>query len=481
MSIRKPFQLIVLIAAMASGLSAAPQAGLDQRIPVDPTITIGHLPNGVTYYLRANKKPEKRAELRLVVKAGSVLEQDNQQGLAHFIEHMAFNGTSHFPKNDIIQFIESLGMRFGADLNAYTSFDETVYMLQVPTDKPEVMDKAVQVLEDWAHNVTFDPVEVDKERPVVMEEWRLRRGAGARIQDKLLPIVLKDSRYADRLPIGKTEIIQTAKTETLKTFYADWYRPELMAVVAVGDFDKTAVENIVKAHFGALPASKSPKPRPEFDIPDRPGSTYAILADKELTSTSVEIENILPHRQEGTVGVYRQDIVEGLFSTMLNQRFAEISLKPDAPFLRASVDRGPFVAKTKDEADLGARVKDDGIEKGLEALLTEVDRVERFGFTQTELDRAKENLLRAYERMVVEDQNRESNDRADEYIRNFLTGEPLPGAEAEQAFHLRFVPQITLAEINGVAKEWFTDKNRIVTVTAPEKNGVVLPTEAKLA
>src|SRR5579883_421899 len=197
-------------------------------------------------------------------------------------------------------------MRFGADLNAYTSFDETVYMLQVPTDKPEVMDKAVQVLEDWAHNVTFDPVEVDKERPVVMEEWRLRRGAGARIQDKLLPIVLKDSRYADRLPIGKTEIIQTAKTETLKTFYADWYRPELMAVVAVGDFDKTAVENIVKAHFGALPASKSPKPRPEFDIPDRPGSTYAILADKELTSTSVEIENILPHRQEGTVGVYRQ-------------------------------------------------------------------------------------------------------------------------------------------------------------------------------
>jgi zinc protease len=482
MSNRKPLQLIVLIVATAVGLSAAPQAGLDQPIPVEPAITIGHLSNGLQYYVRANKKPEKRAELRLVVKAGSVLEEDDQQGLAHFIEHMAFNGTSHFPKNDIIAFIESLGMRFGADLNAYTSFDETVYTLTVPTDKPEVMDKAVQVLEDWAHNVSFEPQEVEKERPVVMEEWRLRRGAGARIQDKLLPIVLKDSRYADRLPIGKTDIIQNAKVDTLKRFYKDWYRPELMAVVAVGDFDKTAVENIIKSHFGNIPASTAPKPRPQFDIPDRTaGSTFAILSDKELTGTGVEIENILPHRPEGTVGAYRQDIVDGLFSAMLNQRFAEITQKPDAPFLRASVGRGPFVAKTKDEAELGARVKDDGIEKGLAALLTEVDRVEQFGFTQTELDRTRQNLTRAYERLVIEDQNRESNDRADEYIRNFLTNEPLPGAELEQAYHLRFLPQITLEEINRVAKEWFTDKNRIVTVTAPEKAGTTLPTEAKLA
>src|SRR5690349_18622012 len=222
MSIPKLLPLFVLTLALAVGLvTAAPQAGLDQRIPADPTITIGHLSNGVQYYVRQNPKPEKRAELRLVVKAGSVLEDDDQQGLAHFIEHMAFNGTSHFPKNEIIKFIESLGMRFGAGLNAYTSFDETVYMLQVPTDKPDVMDKAVQVLEDWAHNVTFDNTEVDKERPVVMEEWRLRRGAGARIQDKLLPIVLNGSRYADRLPIGKTEIIQNAKTDTLKKFYKD--------------------------------------------------------------------------------------------------------------------------------------------------------------------------------------------------------------------------------------------------------------------
>src|SRR6516162_599458 len=273
--------------AQAPGGAPAPDPrakalALTDAMPVDPAIIRAQLPNGLRYYVRANPKPEKRAELRLVVKAGSILEEDDQQGLAHFVEHMAFNGTAHFPKNEIISFIESLGMRFGADLNAFTSFDETVYQLQVPTDKPETMDKAIQVLEDWAHNVTFDPVEVEKERPVIMEEWRLHRGADARIEDKLLPIVLKGSRYADRIPIGKTEIIQQAKVDTLRKFYKDWYRPELMAVVAVGDFDKASVENSIKNHFNAIPASTSPKPRPTFDIPDHKGAVYAIMSDKEL-------------------------------------------------------------------------------------------------------------------------------------------------------------------------------------------------------
>src|SRR5262245_7585939 len=243
---RSHFVLVAVLLAVIALAAGAQQLTLDQTLPVEKEITIGKLPNGLQYYVRANKKPEKRAELRLVVKAGSVLEDDDQQGLAHFVEHMAFNGTEHFPKNEIVTFIESLGMRFGADLNAYTSFDETVYMLQVPTDKPEVMDKALLVLEDWAHNVSFDTTEIDKERGVVMEEWRLRRGAGARIQDKLFPVLLKGSRYADRIPIGKTEVIQNFKPETLKKFYKDWYRPDLMAVVAVGDFDKAAVENLIK-------------------------------------------------------------------------------------------------------------------------------------------------------------------------------------------------------------------------------------------
>ena len=219
---------------------------LTQQMPVDSQITIAKFANGLRYYIRANKKPEKRAELRLVIKAGSVLEDDDQQGLAHLVEHMAFNGTKN---------LESLGMRFGADLNAYTSFDETVYMLQVPTDKLETMDRAFLILEDWAHNVTFDDTEIDKERGVVMEEWRIRRGAGARMLDKLFPVMLKGSRYADRLPIGKPEIIQGAKYERLKKFYSDWYRPDLMAVVAVGDFDKAAIEKMITAHFGSIPAA----------------------------------------------------------------------------------------------------------------------------------------------------------------------------------------------------------------------------------
>jgi zinc protease len=474
--------LFVIILGISSfAAPAAQQLSIDQAIPVEPQITVGKLQNGLQYYVRANRKPENRAELRLVVKAGSVLEDDDQQGLAHFVEHMAFNGTAHFPKNEIVSFIESLGMRFGADLNAYTSFDETVYMLQVPTDKPEVMDRALLVLEDWAHNVSFDTAEIDKERGVVTEEWRLRRGAGARIQDKLFPVLLKGSRYADRIPIGKTEIIQNFKPETLKKFYTDWYRPDLMAVVAVGDFDKTAVENLIKAHFGNIPSPPSPRPRPEFDVPDHDGSVYFVTTDKEMTGTTVSMQNLLAGRKQGTVGVYRQDIVDTLFSSMLSGRFSEIAQKPDAPFLGAGGGRSSFITPSKDEASLSARVREDGIEKGLEGLMTEVERVSRFGFTPTELERQRQNTLRAYERLVIEDQNRQSASRADEYVRNFLTNEPLPGAELEQALNQRFLPEITLEEINVLAKQWFTDRNRFVIVTAPDKAGLTIPDQTKLA
>jgi zinc protease len=479
---RTPVVVFLVFLTVSSLIAAPPQAApaLSDPIPVDRAITIGQLPNGLRYYVRSNGKPEKRAELRLVVKTGSVLEDDDQQGLAHFVEHMAFNGTEHFPKNEIVKFIESIGMRFGADLNAYTSFDETVYMLQVPTDKADVIDKALLVLEDWAHNVSFETEEINKERGVVMEEWRLSRGAGARTTDKLFPVLLKGSRYADRLPIGKPDIIQNFKPETLKRFYKDWYRPDLMAVVAVGDFDQAAVERMIKAHFGAIPKATSPRTRTTYDIPDHEGSVYATVTDKEITSTSVSIENVLPGHKQGSYGEYREEILDGLFSDMLSTRLAEIAQKPGAPFLGAAAGRSDFIARTKDEASLSARVKDDGIEKGLSALLTEVERVTRFGFTSTELDRERQNILRAYERIVIEDQNRQSNSRADEYVRNFLTDEPLPGAELEQAMQQRFLPQITLQEINALSKEWFSDRNRFVVVTAPDKAGVSIPDEAKL-
>ncbi len=470
-------------AALIPTQAPSQAAALTQSMPVDPQITMGKFANGMRYYIRANKKPEKRAELRLVIKAGSILEDDDQLGLAHLVEHMAFNGTKNFPKHELIAFIESLGMRFGADLNAYTSFDETVYMLQVPTDKPEAMDRALLILEDWAHNVSFDPAEIEKERGVVMEEWRLRRGAGARNVEKLFPVMFKGSRYANRLPIGTPEIIQHGKPERLKQFYTDWYRPDLMAVVAVGDFDKVAIEKLVTSHFASIPAATTPRPRPTYDVPDRPDTGFAINTDKETTTTSIEIDTLLPAREQGSVGVYRQKTVDRLFSGMLSARFSELAQKPDAPFIAAFSGRGSFLARTKEVALLSALVKENGIERGLEALLTEAERVARFGFTDTELARQKVSVLRNYERLALEKENTLSASRAGEYTRNFLQNETLPSADDEYALHQRFLPEITLAEINKLAREWFpvSNRNRLVIVTAPQKIGLVIPDEAALA
>ena len=413
--------------------SAVPAAtlGLNQPIPVEPSITVGSLPNGLKYYVRANKQPLNRAELRLVVKAGSVLEDDDQQGLAHFVEHMAFNGTKNFPGEELIKFLQSTGMRFGADVNASTGFDETTYMLTVATDKPDILEKSFQVLEDWAHNVTFEPAEVEKERGVIVEEWRLRRGAGARTTDKLFPLILEGSRYADRIPIGKTEVIQNFKIDRLKQFYTDWYRPDLMAVVAVGDFDKNAIESMIKSHFGAIPAASNPKERKIYDVPDHDGAIFAVIADKETTSTSVDFETLLPALPQGSVGHYRQNIVDGLFSGMLSARLSEIAQKPGAPFIGAYAGRSPFIARTKDSTSLGAVVKDGGVVEGLDAIVGEAQRVDRFGFTATELEREKQDTLRGYERMLTQKETRTSASHAAELIRNFLTGESLPGADLE--------------------------------------------------
>lgn len=474
--------IVILVCAVCLPAASQTQT-LTQAMPVDPQITMGKFPNGLRYYIRANKKPEKRAELRLVVKAGSILEDDDQLGLAHFVEHMAFNGTKNFPKHALIEFMESLGMRFGADINAYTSFDETVYMLTVPSDKPEAMERAFQVLEDWAHNVSFDPAEIDKERGVVLEEWRSGRGAGRRNTEKLFPIMFKGSRYATRLPIGTPEIIQNAKPERLTQYYKDWYRPDLMAVVAVGDFDKATIEKLVNKHFASLPAAKDPRPRTAFDVPDRSDTGYAITTDKETSNTSIEIDTLLPAREPGTIGVYRQTTVDRLFSAMLNARLTELAQKPDTPFVFGFTGRGRFLGKTKDIVFLNALVKEDGIERAMRLLLTEAERVARFGFTETELARQKVNVLRNYERLALEKDNAMSAMKAAEYIRNFLVGETLPSADDEYALHQRFVPEITLEEINKLARVWYpsTVQNRLIVLTAPQKAGLTVPDEAKLA
>src|SRR5919206_2403425 len=273
LSVRVRLSLLIAALAATVAVAAAQQyaipanvasAKLEDAVPVDPQITVGRLPSGFRYYIRANQNPQARAELRLVVNAGSVLEDEDQRGLAHFVEHMAFNGTTHFPGLDVVNFMQSLGMRFGAHVNANTSFDETIYELQIPTENPAVIDRALLALEDWAHNVTFDPAEIDKERGVILEEWRQGLGAEERISNRQFPLLLKGSRYADRLPIGTPDIIRNANPDRLREFYKDWYRPDLMAAVVVGDFDKAAMEERIKAHFGSIPTTLSPKPRPSF-------------------------------------------------------------------------------------------------------------------------------------------------------------------------------------------------------------------------
>ena len=456
--------------------------GLSQPMPIDPAVVVGTLPNGLRYYVRANGKPARRAELRLVVKAGSVLEDDDQQGLAHFVEHMEFEGTRHFPRQSIGDFLSSLGLSIGPDANAATSYDDTQYTLRVPTDVPGVLDRALLVLEDWAQGASFDQSGIDHERGIVLSEWRMHLGAGERTQDKIRRVQLEGSRYADRSPIGSPDVIEHAQREQLTRFYHDWYRPDLMAVMVVGDVDRDAVVAMIKAHFSPLASPSPERPRPSFDVPDHPATRYVIVADKETTATAVRISDLRPARHQSSVGGYREQMLDQLFAGMLGARLDELSQGPNPPFLRAAADRGLFqTPRTKDEAVLQALVSNDGVAQGLDALVTELQRVARLGFTPTELSRTKQAMMAGFERVVTESPDRESASRADEYTRNFLQGEALPTIWQELAFHRRFVPGITLAEINALPGQWFPPQNRLVVVSAPEAAGVVLPDQARLA
>jgi zinc protease len=485
----RTLSILLLSAIAVATLAAAPQravtsgahdAPLTAVVPVDPRITVGTLSNGLRYYVRANKQPQNRAELRLVVNAGSVLEDDDQRGLAHFVEHMCFNGTRHFPKQDVVAFLQSTGMRFGAHINANTSFDQTVYELQIPTDNPAVIDRSLLVLEDWAHAVSFDPDEVDKERGVILEEWRVGLGAAARMLDVQLPVLLKGSRYAERLPIGKPEIIRTFPHERLKKFYTDWYRPDLMAVIVVGDFDPVAIESLIKSHFGTIPAAKSPRPRPIYDVPDYPGTRYTIATDSEATATTIGVSSTMAARDQTTLGAYRQQTIERTFAGLLSARLAEMAQKPGAPFLDTQTNRRYFV-QSAEVTTLSALVADGGVERGLAALFIEADRVARFGFTQTELDRYRLTMLKIFEQLAASRDEHTSESLADEFIRNFIQREPIPGIAYEYALVRRFLPEITLADVNSLALDWVPDRNRVVAVSAPKKAGVAVPDEAALA
>ncbi len=472
--------LVPLYLLPQTDTGSVPGPDLQRILPTDTSITIGKLGNGLRYYIRRNLKPEKRAELRLVVNAGSILEDDDQQGLAHFCEHMAFNGTLHFKKNELVNYLESIGMRFGPDVNAYTSFDETVYMLEIPTDTPEIVAKSFDILEDWAHLVTFDTDEINKERGVITEEWRLGRGAAARMRDKQFPILFENSRYAQRLPIGKENIIEKCSYETLKSFYRSWYRPDLMAVIAVGDFQKPVIEKLIKDHFSGIEPYGNERERAYANVPDHDQPLYAIATDSEATLSSVSIYWKHDLESQAREGDYRRQLVEGLYNGMLNDRLSELTKKPDPPFLFASSSNGILV-RTKSCYVLQAGVKDNGLLRGMRTILEEAFRVREFGFTAAELERQKKDMLRAIDQVYDERDKTESESYASEYARNFLEKEPVPGIGFEDYLYHKYLPGITLDEINRLGAKWMTEKNRVVLVNAPRKSGVSVPSEEELA
>ncbi|MDP4194873.1 MAG: insulinase family protein [Bacteroidota bacterium] len=450
-----------------------------QDLPVDKNVTIGTLGNGMKYYIRKNAKPEKRAELRLVVNAGSVLENDDQKGLAHFVEHMGFNGTKHFSKSELVDYLELIGVKMGAELNASTNFDQTIFQLQVPTDKSEILSKAFLVLEDWAHGYLFDSTEIEKERGVIVEEWRLGRGADMRMLDKQLPILFKNSKYADRITIGDKHIIETFKQSTLKDFYKDWYRPDLMAVVAVGDFDKVQIEALIKEHFGSITSPALERKRELFPVPKHDETLFAIASDKEATNSSVSIYIKLDKQTTKTEDDFRRNLSQSLLQNMLNQRLSELTLQSDPPFTFAFGGRSGFV-RTADCNVLFAQVKDNGIEKGLSAILREAERARLFGFTSTELERTKSNFMRGMEKALAEKDKTESGRLINEYVYSFLDGGPIMGIENLYDLYKKYLPKITLTEVNKYSEELLQKSNRVVMVNVPEKEGVKIPTEAEL-
>jgi zinc protease len=471
--------LVPLAPLSAPSQAAARSAPAGETLPTDPAVRVGTLANGLRYYIRANAEPRARAELRLVVNAGSVLEDEDQRGLAHLLEHMAFNGTRHFAKQELVSYLESVGMRFGADVNASTGFDETQYMLTVPTDSAKVLETGFQILEDWAHEITLDSVEIAKERGVVIEEWRLGRGAQARMRDKQFPVLFQGSKYGERLPIGTLQSLQTAKPAALRRFYREWYRPELMAVVAVGDFDPARIERLVREHFSALRPAMSGRPRPAVPVPDNEAPLVTIASDKEAPYTMLEVLYKQPVRTTRTVAEYRRQIVESLYNGMLNERLLEITRRPGAPFVAAGSGQGRIV-RSKEVYQLQAIVPEGGVAKGLDAVLTEAERVARFGFTPSELEREKASVLRSMESAYAEREKVPSEAYAAEYIRNFLTAEPIPGIAAEYELYRRLVPGIRAEEVNALAKEWLTDRNRVLLVSGPDKPGTPAPDASAL-
>ena len=474
-------------AAVKKAIATKPAAKAPSNvtIPNDPNVRIGKLANGLTYYIRKNTEPKKRAELYLANKIGSLMENDEQQGLAHFTEHMAFNGTKDFPKNEMINYLQKAGVRFGADLNAYTGFNQTVYQLPIPTDSVEVFKTGFKILANWAGKVSMNGTDIDSERGVIVEEDRQRgKNAGERMSKQLLPVLLANSRYANRLPIGKLDILNNFTHDKIRAFYADWYRPNLQAVIAVGDFDVNEVENLIKANFSDLKNPASPKPRLSYDLPDNAQPLVKIVTDKEQPYNVAQV--IYKHREgpTKTTADFRKDLIQSMINNMLGARLQEITQKGNAPFLFAQSSYSPYqgglVWGISAFQTIAVAKTAGGLAEALKAALAENERMAKFGFTNSEFETVKKKVEAGIEKQYKEKDKTKSAVYVNQYLENFLTGSSIPSADYNYAEAKKVMQNLTLTEVNAVAKTFVTKTNQLIVVQAPEKEAKDLPTEAQL-
>jgi zinc protease len=454
-------------------------------LPIDPKVRYGKLDNGLTYYIRHNEQTKQRAEFFIAQRVGSVLEEESQRGLAHFLEHMAFNGTKNFPAKTMLNYLETIGVKFGENVNAYTSFDETVYNLsKVPVTRETIIDSCLLVLHDWSSFISLENSEIDKERGVIHEEWRTRNNADMRIWNQLIPEMYVGSQYANRMPIGLMEVVDKFKHQTIKDYYKKWYRPDLQGIIVVGDVDVDKVEQKIKAMFADIPKPVNAAERIYYPVPDNDKPIVSIATDPELTQTSIEIyfkHDGLPANLKPTMMALVDSYTNQLAEMMLNSRLEEMTQKANPPFVEASVNDAEFmVSQTKDAFSASAVCKEGDVEKGFKALLEEVYRVAKFGFTASEYERAKADLLRNVESAYNEREKQKNGVYVREYVKHFTVGEVIPGIEYEYNFINKVLPKFPLEQLNKAMQELISDKNIVIDFSGPKKEGLKNPTSEEL-
>lgn len=475
-------RVLMLVAAVMLVASARCYAQQMPPIPVDDQVRIGQLPNGLTYYIRHNENPKGQADFYIAQKVGSILEEENQRGLAHFLEHMCFNGTTNFPGNQLRDWLESIGVKFGYNLNAYTSVDETVYNISnVPIERESVQDSCLLILHDWANDLTLDPAEIDKERGVIHEEWRRSMVGQMRILENLLPVMYPNSRYGYRLPIGTMEVVDNFPPQAIRDYYETWYRPDQQGVVVVGDIDVDRIEAKIKEMFSDIEMPENAKPREYFPVEDTPGTIYAIGKDTEQSNAIGQLMykyDATPREGKTTLDYLVEQYVMRMIVNMLDNRLGEIAQSPDAPFAVAGINDGEyFLSKTKNAFSLVAIAKGNDIRPAMEGAYRELLRALRGGFTVTEYERARSEYLSQIEKSFNNRDNRESSKYVTEYVRHFIDNEPIPGLENEYKIMNMIAPNIPLEAINQVLPQLLGSDNRVFLALLPDKAEFYFPSE----